>query len=186
MNRNIRTLSHYHTNANTDAHAHTKQIFLINIEAIDKSISEYMKSENLEMCYDEYANEYKTFKKALSCAILFSNYTINNGNMLSFTASDNILFNSSTLLSFCKSEEDLNYLKLFINNSLDSYRKLKDSDFCGNHMLLSVNPFEYKSIDETINFLIENQSVNVDIDIELDPIIVILKKSLNVLDNVKL
>lgn len=165
-----------------DAEIDTRTVFLYKINNIDHIISKDIKSSDIVMYYDdenEYLNTYWGFKSALACALLFSNYTDistysnNSSNVLKFMASNDVLFNNTILLSLCKSNEDINYLKYIIKDTLNCYISLGNKHFYSVQMCLSINPYKYKSID-TLNICTESEN---------DQIIELLNKAINVLEN---
>ncbi len=127
----------------------TKSIFLNKIRHIDQKISTDIESSNIDMYDNDNLNDYMGFKSTLACALLCSNYT-DSFNSLKFMTSNDILFDSTILLSLCKSNNDIEYLKYIITDRLNCYIAIGNKHFYSSQMCLSVNPYQYKSIDESI------------------------------------
>lgn len=158
----------------------SRDLFLQKIREIDNLISRDIQIDNIEICYEEeYLNEYYGLKNAFSCALLFSNYSKNHGNILKFMASDNVFLNDNTLLSFCKSSNDISYLKYIITDTLKCYKTLKYNNYFGNTSILYVNPYQYIPINEIIN----DFSNSLNNEIQNDQIVKILHKAIDTLEN---
>lgn len=168
-----------------------KELFLKNMSDIDITLTKYIEEDELEILNEDFLNEYYALKSAFSCAILFSNYTSNSNpqNMLEFISGSGVLFDSLTLLSLCKTKDDIDYFKFIINEILNCYLSMKSMSFMGkNSSVLSINPFTYKKIKEISNMPYDSviDFTNYSFLDKKDQIVSILTKALNILNDVKI
>jgi len=161
----------------------SRELFLQKIKEMDDLILRDIQLDNIEICYEEeYLNEYYGFKNAFSCALLFSNYTNNHGNILKFMASEHVFFNENILVFYCKSNDDINYLKYILDDTLNCYKALQYNNYFGDINVLYVNPYKYVPTIEITDFSINSLNG----PIENDQIIKILTKALDTLQNMQL
>jgi hypothetical protein len=161
----------------------SRELFLQKIREMDNFISRDIQIDNIEICYEEeYLNDYYGLKNAFACALLFSNYSNNHGNILKFMASNNVFLNENNLLSFCKSNDDINYLKYIITDTLNCYTALRPNNYFGDTNVLYVNPYKYVPTIEITDFSINSLNT----PIENDQIIRILTKVIDILENMRL
>ena len=156
-----------------------RELFLQKIREMDNLISRDIQLDNIEICYEEYLNDYYGLKNAFACALLFSNYSNNHGNTLKFMAGNNVFFNENTLSFYCKSIDDINYLKYMIADTLNCYKALSSNNYFGDTNVLYVNPYKYIPTIEITDFSINSLNGS----IENDQIIKVLTKTVDTLEN---